>query len=72
MVVANDKPTEKWLPTAAAAAHISANPETLNRWAREGRIPCARIGSGSHRRFRLSDLDAWLQKNSQPVAGAAK
>jgi excisionase family DNA binding protein len=35
-----------------AARMLGVSPKTVNRWANDGRIPCA-VTLGGHRRFRL-------------------
>lgn len=49
-----------------AASYLKINPQTLRRFAAEGRIPGFRIGN--RWRFRKDTLDAWTesQQNSQP------
>jgi len=36
---------------------LGVSPKTVNRWANEGRIPCA-VTLGGHRRFRADDIRA--------------
>ncbi len=59
---------EKLLSAEEAAIHLRMHVKTLQRLAREGRVPCARIGK--YWRFRLSDLDGWVRQqqnqNSRP------
>ena len=43
-----------------AAAYVGVHVDTLNRWERDGRVPCERLPSG-HRRYRVRDLDALLK-----------
>ena len=51
---------EALLSSAQAAALLHLHPNTLLLWAREGRIPCLRLG----RRvvFRASSLNEWLSE----------
>ncbi len=49
-----------WLSLAEASARLGVHPTTLRRWADAGQIPCFRT-PGGHRRFRSSDLSAWMQ-----------
>jgi excisionase family DNA binding protein len=59
---------EPLLTAGEAAKHLRVHVKTLQRLAREHRIPCVRLGK--YWRFRLSALDAWVatQQNqlSQP------
>ena len=40
-----------------AARMLGVSPKTVNRWANEGRIPCA-VTLGGHRRFRVDVIRA--------------
>ncbi len=58
---------EPILNSDQAAALLQIHPKTLQRMARQGRIPAHRIGDLW--RFRVSELDAWLRStmvNSEP------
>ena len=41
-----------YLTPGHAARMLGVSPKTLNRWATDGRIPCA-MTLGGHRRFRI-------------------
>lgn len=60
---------EPLLTADEAAEHLRIHVKTLQRLARERRVPCVRMGK--YWRFRLSALDHWVaaQQNqvSQPV-----
>lgn len=47
------------LRLAEAAAKLSVHPETLRRWADEGKVPFVRT-PGGERRFATADIDAVL------------
>jgi excisionase family DNA binding protein len=51
---------EPLLCTEAAAALLQVHPKTLERWARESRVPAYDIGRW---KFRASELDAWLRRS---------
>ena len=59
---------EHLLSAEEAAAHLRIHTKTLQKFAREGQVPCVRMGK--YWRFRLSALDVWVraQENrcSQP------
>jgi excisionase family DNA binding protein len=59
---------EPLLTAEEAATHLRMHVKTLQKLAREGRVPCVRMGK--YWRFRLSSLDQWLtaqhNRNSQP------
>ena len=40
-----------YLTAGQVAGILGVSPKTVNRWAKEGRIPCA-VTLGGHRRFR--------------------
>lgn len=50
---------ERPLNSKEAAEFLSIHPKTLERFAREGRVPARRIGKLL--RFYTSELDAWLR-----------
>ena len=52
---------ERVLNTEEAAALLQIHPKTLQKLAREGRVPCFRIGDLW--RFRASALDEWLRSS---------
>ena len=50
---------EPILDAQQAATYLLMHPKTLQRMAREGHVPCIRLGRFV--RFRLSTLDVWLR-----------
>ncbi|MGD9145541.1 MAG: helix-turn-helix domain-containing protein [Anaerolineae bacterium] len=57
-----------WFSLTEASEMLGVHPTTLRRWADAGSIPCLRT-PGGHRRFRISDLAAWMQgKQSAALA----
>ena len=46
-----------YLSPGQAARLLGVSPKTVNRWANEGRIPCA-VTLGGHRRFRADVIAA--------------
>src|SRR6202046_3958846 len=56
---------ENFEPLASAeeaAVYLRIHVKTLRRLAREGRVPCAKIGK--YYRFRLSELDHWVRQDN--------
>jgi excisionase family DNA binding protein len=51
----------EWLTTEAAADYLQVHVETMRRWAREGAIPSVKLGNRGGFRFKLVDLDAFLE-----------
>ena len=51
---------KQWLSLSEAGTLLGVHPTTLRRWADSGSIPYFRT-PGGHRRFRASDLNAWMQ-----------
>jgi len=68
------KTTEEYLTRAQVAQRLAVSPNTVSRWAREGRLPCS-VTLGGHRRFARSVIeeiakDAMSQaRASAPEAG---
>ena len=59
---------EPLLTAEEAAEHLRIHVKTLQRLAREQRVPCVRMGK--YWRFRLSTLDHWVttqHNRSQPA-----
>ena len=54
---------EYFVDAQKAAEFLGVDLRTVQRWARQGRIPAHPLNDGSHRdwRFLLSELDAWLR-----------
>lgn len=46
-----------------AAERLGVSPKTLKKWVTAGHIPCLRT-PGGHRRFRASDLDAFIARST--------
>jgi excisionase family DNA binding protein len=60
-----------WLPLGQAAKYVGVAERTLRKWADEGRLP-AFSTPGGHRRFRLTDLDAFLHDARVPSPKASR
>ena len=50
------------LSTRTAADLLGVHVVTLRGWAREGRVPCVRIGG--RWKFRVSDLKEWIDEKA--------
>jgi len=51
-----------WLSISAAAAYLGVHPNTLRRWANEGRIECVHLANVRRdRRFARQELDKFLK-----------
>jgi excisionase family DNA binding protein len=61
----SDEPSE-WLTLGRAAEYLGVAQSTIRKWCDAGRVP-AFTTPGGHRRFRKSDLDAFLE-HSRPGA----
>ncbi len=46
----------EYLTPGQAANLLHVSPKTLNRWAREGLVPCI-VTLGGHRRFRRDEIE---------------
>jgi excisionase family DNA binding protein len=63
----HDSPNfEELFSTKEAALYLRIHVKTLQRLAREGRVPTARIGK--YWRFRLSDLDRWVRQHQNQIS----
>ena len=60
--------TEILLTPAEVANLFRVNPKTVTRWARAGKITAIRT-LGGHRRYRKSEVQALLRKNSLEESG---
>lgn len=65
MTSSNDQPKrtddEELLTPSEVAAMFRVNPKTVTRWARAGKISAIRT-LGGHRRFRASEIRAFLEQ----------
>lgn len=50
---------KEWLSLTEASQLLGVHQTTVRRWADSGHLPCFRT-PGGHRRFRISDLTAWM------------
>lgn len=58
---------EVLVTTAQAARFLGVSEASIIRWANRGDIPHVRTGAG-HRRFRLGDLDLFLNAGSNSAS----
>ncbi len=65
---------DRLLTPAQVAALVFVDPKTVSRWERAGKLPAART-PGGHRRFRMSDVQALIERQraskSRPVRAGA-
>jgi transcriptional repressor of dcmA and dcmR len=57
---------ERLLNIKEAAAYLNVTEMTIRRWTNQGQLPCYRIGNRRARRFKDSDLTAYLERSSPP------
>ena len=50
-----------------AAAYLGVSKVSLRRWTANGQLKCVRVGAPRDRRFRRSDLEAYIHKNMADV-----
>lgn len=50
----------QWLSLSEIAKELGVHPNTVRKWADQGRIPVHRT-SGGHRRFKKGEMDLWAQ-----------
>lgn len=58
-----DNTVESLLNIKQAAKILNASEISLRRWSDAGKLPCMRIGARRERRFRLTDLLAYLEQD---------
>jgi excisionase family DNA binding protein len=62
-----------WLGTTEAARWLGVHPNTLKRWCDEGKAPPhQRIGTRGDRRFRVNELERWVQAQQAAAAFEAE
>ena len=54
------------------AAYLGVAKITLRRWTTSGQLRCVRVGSRRDRRFRKSDLDAYIKRNTTGTQASRK
>lgn len=54
---------QKMLNTAEAARFLRVSQASIRRWADSGRLPAARVGGRRERRFKESDLEAFVEQS---------
>ena len=54
--------TEPWATLAEVATHLQCAEETVHRWIRIKGLPAHRLGRNW--RFKLSQVDAWVQSGA--------
>ena len=62
-------PMPRWLSLGPASRLVGVDPDTLRRWADDGRIE-AYVTPGGHRRFDRRAIERWSHPpDGQPTAG---
>ncbi len=64
--ISSQEKFEPLLSADEAAVHLRVHVKTLQRLARERRVPCVRMGK--YWRFRLSALDAWVAAQQNQIS----
>ena len=64
---------ERLLDAEEAAALLKIHPKTLQRMARQGKLPAHPFGDGQRKRWRflLTELDAWMRSRNNEFATRA-
>ncbi len=62
-------PGVEYLTAGEVASILGVSPKTVNRWATDGRIPCA-VTLGGHRRFRADVIRAVAESMGVEAAPA--
>jgi excisionase family DNA binding protein len=66
--IPTDQVFEPILSADEASTLLGLHPVTLRRWAREGRVPCHRVGRRFS--FRSTELNHWYQRQSGSILDA--
>lgn len=66
--------SEPYIEAGRAAAYLSMSRKTLLKKARAGRLPAHPIGDGRKKmwRFRISELDCWMQTEVTSVSDGGR
>jgi len=67
----NESAAESLLNIKQAAKILNASEISLRRWSDAGKLPCMRLGVKRERRYRLTDLLAYLEQDQASVNIAA-
>ncbi|MCC7205826.1 MAG: helix-turn-helix domain-containing protein [Anaerolineae bacterium] len=65
-----DEPTA-WVGLSEAAKILGVHPATVRNWADRGHVPSQRT-PGGHRRFRVADLQQWIDSHRQGMSAEAQ
>jgi excisionase family DNA binding protein len=58
---------EPWRDKAFIAEHLGISVREVDRKVTEG-MPCHRLGRNGHRRFRVTEVDAWVEEHGGEAA----
>lgn len=61
---------ERLLNIREAAAYLHVSEMTIRRWTNDGSLPCYRIGGRKARRFRMTELEHYLQRTPDTALAA--
>ena len=64
--------SERTVSIALAARILGVHPNTVRTWTQQGRLPVLRINARGDRRYRVADLEAFLQDAEQAPGSAGR
>jgi excisionase family DNA binding protein len=67
---AEDGPGPTFLTTSQVSRLLGVSPNTVNRWAREGKLPC-QVTLGGHHRFEQDEVERLRQSLRRAGGGEA-
>ena len=70
--MATESDSDELLNIKQAAAVLNVSEVSLRRWTNEGTLPCVRVGKRRERRFRRSDLAAYVAEGASPPKDAPR
>lgn len=56
-------PPEPWVGAEVVAEYLGTTRQSVYRWIELARLPVHYVGNRPLRRFRLSEIDAWIEDN---------
>jgi DNA-binding transcriptional MerR regulator len=63
------RPSEQWLSPIEAGKMLDLHPNTIKRYSNGGEFPYYRVGSRGDRRYKKSDLLAFMRRSRVDTSG---
>lgn len=59
---------ERWVDSETVCDYLSVSERTLRRYRDERALPCRKLSGGIGYRYRLSEVDAWIEAQQGQVS----